>query len=76
MKIIIRNVRHISKTAKIIANKYIIRFNPFEIKIIIINVKSLNLLNFRNQALPESIPGIILNTFNVKYKVKIISNTK
>jgi hypothetical protein len=48
MKIIIRNVKYISKTVGIITNKYIIRFNLFEIKIIVIDVKNLNFLNFEN----------------------------
>jgi hypothetical protein len=75
MKIIIRNVRYISKTAEIIANKRIIRFNSLEIGIIMIDVESLDLLNFKDQALPKSIPGMILNAFNVKHKIKATSST-
>jgi hypothetical protein len=75
MKIIIRNIKYISKTTKIIANKRIIRFNLFEVKIIVVNVKNLNLFNFRDQALSEFIPEIILNIFNIKYKIKAISST-
>jgi hypothetical protein len=75
MKIIIRSVRYISKTIKIIANKYIIRFNPFEVEIIIIDVKNFGFFNFRDQALPESISGMILNIFDVKYKIEAISST-
>jgi hypothetical protein len=76
MKIIIRNVRYISKTIKIIANKRIIRFNPFEVGIIMINVENFNLLNFKDQTLSEFISEIILNIFNVKHKIETIFNTE
>jgi hypothetical protein len=76
MKIISRNVKYISKTTEIVANKYIIRFNLFEVEIIIINVKNFNFLNFRNQTLSKIISGIIFNIFNVKYKIEVISNTR
>jgi hypothetical protein len=75
MKIIVRNVKYISKMIKIIANKYIIRFNLFKIEIIVIDVKNLDFLDFENQAFPKFISGIILNIFNVKYKIEIIFNT-
>jgi hypothetical protein len=75
MKIIIRNVKYISKTAEIIASRYIIRFNLFGIGIIMVDVKNLNFLNFRDQTLSESISRIIFNIFNVEYKVKAIFNT-
>jgi hypothetical protein len=76
MKIIVRNVRYISKTAEIIANKCIIRFNPFGVGVIMADVENLGLLNFRNQTFPESIPGMIFNIFDVEYKVEAISNTE
>jgi hypothetical protein len=75
MKIIIRNVKYISKTAEIIASRYIIRFNLFGIGIIMVDVKNLNFLNFRDQTLSESISRIIFNIFNVEYKLKAIFNT-
>jgi hypothetical protein len=76
MKIIIRNVKYISKTAEIITNKYIIRFNPFGVRIIMVNVENLNFFNFGNQTLSEFISGIILNIFDVKHKVEIIFSTE
>ncbi len=75
MKIIVRNVKYISKTIKIIASRYIIRLNLFGVEVIIIDVESLGFLNFRDQALLEIIPRIILNVFDVKYKVEVIFST-
>jgi hypothetical protein len=76
MKIIIRNVKYISKTTKIIMNKRIIRLNPFEVKIIVIDVENFDFLNFKDQALPEPISGIIFNIFDVEHKIKTIFNTR
>ena len=75
MKIIIRNVKYISKIVGIIITKYIIRFNLFGVGVTMIDVKSLNFFNFGDQTLLETISGIILNIFDVKYKVEIISST-
>jgi hypothetical protein len=41
----------------------------------VINVENLDLLNFRDQTLPESISGIIFNIFDVKHKVEAIFST-
>jgi hypothetical protein len=75
VKIIVRSVRHISKTAEIIANKRIIRFNPFGVGVIVVDVESFNFFNFKDQALPKFIPGMILNIFNVEYKIEVIFST-
>jgi hypothetical protein len=48
MKIIVRNIKYISKTAEIIANKYIIRLNLFEVEIIMADVESFNFFDFEN----------------------------
>jgi hypothetical protein len=76
MKIIIRSVRYISKTIKIITNKYIIRFNLFGVRIIIIDVESFDFFDFGDQAFPEFISGIIFNIFNVEYKIEAIFSIK
>ena len=40
-----------------------------------IDVESLDLLNFKDQTFLEIISGVILNIFNVKYKVETIFST-
>jgi hypothetical protein len=48
MKIIIRNVRYISKTTEIIVNKYIIRLNLFRVGIIMVDVENFGFFDFGN----------------------------